>query len=384
MNIKDWIRQQLRPRLTKSTLFEKAKKVFPDITEYEIEKAYEEIFASEEDKQIERDLEFYKKEYERFRKRTDIVNEMVSLISYNITPFNKTKEQWKPSKTTNRSEETALFLNADAHIGFVVDELEAPATNMQYNKQVAEKRIKYYTEKFLTLTEERRLTRKMDNCYAVYDGDLVEGNFEKINISKDNIVEQIMIAGNIYANQLLALSQNYKNVYVKAIYGNHNVIQKGLPEYANFEYIMWRMVEEKCKNLKNVEFQIPTQPFGLFNIYDWGFCFTHGHMIKINQRTPFYGIESSYTEIKSVIEQMGNTFQYLILGHFHTPNILSVSGGKVIMCGSVCGYTPYALRTMAKNKYCPPSQFFCSVSPKHGIASWQCIIDLRDIGGENG
>lgn len=54
------------------------------------------------------------------------------------------------------------------------------------------------------------------------------------------------------------------------------------------------------------------------------------------------------------------------------------------MCGSVCGYTPYALRTMAKNKYCPPSQFFCSVSPKHGIASWQCTIDLRDIGGENG
>ena len=45
MSIKDWIRQQLRPRLTKSTLFEKAKKVFPDITEYEIEKAYEEIFA---------------------------------------------------------------------------------------------------------------------------------------------------------------------------------------------------------------------------------------------------------------------------------------------------------------------------------------------------
>lgn len=365
-----FLRHELRPRITPEGLIEKTLKQ-KRFSEYTPEEVRAKIDLLDDTAKDRRDLDFYRSHYNNTKKRSGFVDEIIDLIGKHIKPINIT-EQWQPAPIKNKlPDEKLLCINSDQHIGFIVNQYEAPKEGMTYNPTVAKQRIEKYSQTVLKIIENHRKFERIDEVYLTYLGDGLEGDWKGLNCSKDDIVEQYVNAFSIFASQIEFFANHFSQVYINCIYGNHSRMDKGQPEYVNWEYILWSTVMRvKLENVQNVHLNVPSTPFGFFNIYDKKFCMIHGGGIKMTYRTPYYGLESAHKEYNDIFADLDQgRFDYLLLGHFHQP--ASLNDNKIKICGSTVGYHPWSMSAL--RKYCRPSQKMCLIHKEHGI------VEDRDI-----
>jgi len=353
-----------RPRYSMDTKVKLVRNLFPQVTP-EMVLNYSDIKNTTG--QVSRDLEFYKEQYDKHKQQKDLICEMTDLLLHNVKPVALTT-YWEPEpRSSELPEEVLLCLNADQHIGMIVDEKEAPPGGQEYNPEVAELRVKDYSRTVLKITEYRRMFEQINDVHLVYLGDGIEGDWRGLNMSKDNIVEQYSKAFEIFLDQVVFFASHFRHVYIHCVYGNHSRMDKGLPEYVNWEYIFWSYIMGlRLRNIKNVTLDVPSQPYCNFQIYDWKFCAIHGGGIKMHYKTPYYGIETAQKEYNEVFQDLEqDRIDYLLLGHFH--ECASLKNNKIKMCGSTVGYHPWAMSAM--RKYSPPSQKMLYVHKKHKISN---------------
>lgn len=366
----DWKKfyaSQLKPKYSLESRIRQTQKHYKDVTRQAI-LDFEEIATS--NAQIIRDLDYYKEQYAKLKKTSSLANEVSDLLLRHIRMLEDV-EEWQPEENHSEIEETLLCMNADQHIGFIVDQYEIPKGGQEYNPDVARERIEDYSQTVLKITGYHRKYANVNDCHLVYLGDGIEGDWRGLNMSKDNIVQQYYKAYAIFASQIKLFAKNFKKVHVHCVYGNHSRMDKGQPEYVNWEYIIWATTMPLLfQNVKNVTFDIPSTPFCNFSIDDWRFCAIHGGGIKMHYKTPYYGIDAANKEYNEIFQEFeAGRFQYMLMGHFH--ECASLSNNKIKMCGSTVGYHPWGVSTV--RKYSPPSQKMCFIHKAHGI------VDDRDI-----
>ncbi len=369
----EWLEYECRPRKKQERIIKDAVNRFPNMSHDEIVTKVNAKFTQQDDvsAKTERELAYYKEHFENTQRRDKFIDEIADLIKENVKPLNVIKE-WKPAKRSSaKPEEEILIFNSDQHIGFRVDDKERPQGGMEYNPEVAEKRITSYSQTVMKIVENHRQYENIDVCHLLYLGDGIEGDWKGLNMSKDNIVEQYTSAFSVFLSQIQFFASQFREVHISSVYGNHSRMDKGQPEYINWEYILWKYAMSLAlKNTKNVTLNIPSTPFGYFKIYDWKFAAIHGGGIKMVYKTPYYGIETAYKEYNEIFQELeAGRFNYLTLGHFHSP--ASLNDNKIKMCGSTVGYLPFAISAL--RKYCRPSQKICFVHKEHGI------VQDRDI-----
>lgn len=369
----NWLEFELRPRRSPERVIQDALKRFPDMSTEEITDKVNAKTTQITDvaAKTSRELAYYKERFENTQKRGNFINEITDLIKEHVKPMNDVKE-WKPSLRSNgRPEEQVIMFNSDQHIGFTVDDKEKPQNGMEYNPEVAERRIMQYSQTTMKIVENHRKYQNIDVCHLVQLGDGLEGDWKNLNMSKDNIVDQYTNGCSYFLSQIQFLATQFREVHVKVIYGNHSYLDKGRETYINWEYILWKFAMSLAiKGIHNVTLEVPSTPFGYFQVYGWKFCMIHGGGIKMVYKTPYYGIETAYKEYNEISQELeAGRFDYLALGHFHVP--ASLSDNKIKMCGSTVGYLPFAVTHL--RKYCRPSQKLCFIHKERGI------VQDRDI-----
>ena len=108
------------------------------------------------------------------------------------------------------------------------------------------------------------------------------------------------------------------------------------------------------------------------------FLLFHGDRIKMQNRTPHYGIENAVARWVSMFHE--DNIKYFCLGHFHTAGMFSWNRRKIILGGTFLSGSQYAEKEI---KLAPSiSQWFFGCAER-GI-TWSYELDLEKIGEPTG
>jgi len=378
VTVESFVRRLARPRFSERRIKELALERFKNVTELEITNILNKLkleksgVSNIECEKLKRELDFYKKEYEVFKEKRNIIDEVISLCRANIQPLEEPAKIKFTEKDSRLLSETAVLLLSDLHLGFNVSELEAPCKDMVYNIEIASEKMIKLIKSFIDIITEKRNTRNIKNLVICFIGDIVEGNWLTINQTKDDIVKQIFNGVKIVSGIISETSKYFDKINIYCVYGNHGVIQKGQPDYVNWDYIFYRFLEETLSGFETIEIEIPTIPYHVFEILNHKYCIMHGGNIRMFYRTPYYGIETADINLKAILGRFGVSYDVLILGHFHQPAFLPTQSGVVIMNGSLTGFTPFGFKIQ---RFYPANQVCFGVHPNHKI-TWVYSLEV--------
>jgi len=307
------------------------------------------------------------------------------------------------------SPQEAIMIVSDAHIGLAVLPEEVGGLN-SYNVDIFIKRLKRYIDAVLRITELHRTTHRIDTLHIPILGDLVHGmnDVGKWGFlhSEQNIIDQIFRCMTEFNKMLIILSQAYKSIKVYGVYGNHGrMAKRGIEKrFVNWDYLIYRWMEQSLSLYKNIEFSIPRSPFQVMQAMGKKFLLSHGDTARSWNGIPWYGLtrlESQYrsildgnkaidkmweamkeagieedADIKQKMEFAFNyvrSFDYMIIGHFHSMGEIDTnSGGKIIMNSSFIGGDDYSINDLVSCSL--PCQKFFGVN-RHG-KTWSYDIEL--------
>jgi predicted phosphodiesterase len=237
------------------------------------------------------------------------------------------------------------------------------------------------------------------------------GKWSPVHIEQD-ILTQVFLCMDKFAQQLAVWSNCFNEVKFYGVYGNHGRASlRGVEkDFVNWDYVMYKFLEAKAQNYKNVEFHVGKSWMQIAQVQNTKFLLVHGDDIKGTMGIPFYGIQraegryrslleqfktknEAYTICKPYIEKVNKnpesidaafeliqavmiytkSFDNLVLGHIHNAASWHTNaGGKVIVNGAFYGGDVHSIKQLQSAN--PPVQKFFGVNSK-GL-TWQYDLEL--------
>lgn len=225
------------------------------------------------------------------------------------------------------SNNDVLVTVADWHIGQTID-----STYGYYNFEAAQRRVNEYYSKILDI--KKRHTA--ENCHVVCLGDLIQGDIHQVfNRSNEfTINEQVRKAVELLSEFLEKLSENFKNVYVYGVVGNHsrrNPSKEDADINDNMDDQILEFVQMILKDVKNIKFSPhihPTQSY--FKIKNLNFLAIHGDKQKVNNAKNIYQLATQLLTI-------GKRVDIVLSGHLHHSSINEYNTVRSIQVGCLPG-----------------------------------------------
>ncbi len=314
-------------------------------------------------------------------------------------------KQLKRKKGNNPQE--AFMLVSDVHVGLAVVPEEVGNLG-EYNISIFKKRLENYTSKVINITESHRGSHDIDTLNVAFLGDLVHGGNDAGSWgflhSEQNVMDQVFTACSSFLEMLAKLSQTYSNIKVHCVYGNHGRIAKRGVEkkFVNWDYLIYKWMEASMNQYDNIDFTIPRGAFQIAESLGNKFLLIHGDQARSWSGIPWYGLQRLESKYRSVLDgnktiekmwqemndkgidpysvegtkfayQYMKSFDYMILGHFHTMGeVETPSGGRIMMNASFIGADDYAANDLVCASV--PAQKFFGVN-KHG-KTWSYDLEL--------
>jgi hypothetical protein len=215
--------------------------------------------------------------------------------------------------------------------------------------------------------------------YILAHGDHTSGEIHK---SVDhsyyrNMFDNCYGIGQMHALMYRDLAAYFPQIHVVYVPGNHGrrSIKKDYNNPTdNWDYLVARIAESYCQDLKNVDFLIPDSFSVNLDIEGHGFHVAHGDDIKSWSGIPWYGIERKTRRLTALNSSMDKRIDYYCFGHFHNIATQSALNGETLLNGTWVATTPYVYNSLSS--YSEPSQLVHGVHKDHGI-SWRLNVKLR-------
>lgn len=341
---------------------------------------------------------------ESLAKQEMIFEKLSSAIAQ--VPLIKPK-QIKIQRHKSTSPQEMFMIFSDTHIGLAVIPEEVGGLG-EYNVDIFKVRVRNYLDRVIRIADLHRTTHNIDTLHVSFLGDLVHGGNDAgqwgFLHSEQTVMDQVFCASDIFIEMLTELSQYFKNVKVHCVYGNHGRIAKrGIEKkFVNWDYMLYKWMEASLKRYDNIEFQIPRAAFQIVESLGNKFLLIHGDQARSWAGIPWYGLQRLESKYRSVmdgsksIEKMWakmdeagidpcstkasefacrymKSFDYMILGHFHTMGeVETPSGGRIIMNASFIGGDDYAINDLISASV--PAQKLFGIN--HHGKTWSYDIEL--------
>lgn len=266
---------------------------------------------------------------------------------------------------------------SDWHWGETVRRAETGGVNA-FNRTIANKRVHGLVDHTIDLLRNYAGARpEYPGIWVCLGGDMISGSIheELRETNWGTVEEQALEVGDAIASGLLAMAEEFGEVWVPCVVGNHGrkahrpVNKQKVRE--NREYGVYKSLERHFSTDPRFHFFVPEETDFFFSVYGHRFLLTHGDSLGVKGGDGIIGalgpIARGTIKTATSERQIGRDFDTLIIGHWHQyiPRSEAVA---VIVNGTFKGYDEYARLTL-RARYAKPSQALWLVSPKHGIAA---------------
>jgi len=316
-------------------------------------------------------------EYDKVKsKKDDLVDAVYRAVldSTATSQLDKVKAPPYVSSKTS-SDEVAVAVIADWQLAKVTPD---------YNSQVCEDRIEQYAQKIVDLTNIQRADHPVNTIHVWALGDIVEGELifpGQSFLIDGGLYRQVTVDGpRILKNFLTKLLENFDKVHFTGVIGNHGALggrsRRDHDPETNADRMLYRIVQWMFENEKRITFDIPDGRgekhwFAVPKIGNYKSLLCHGDQ--------FGGLSSFFSFQKKVygwkIGALGEDFDDVYIGHWHTPTKMTFNTIQVRVSGSPESTNTYAMESLAAVGR--PSQPLMFVHPEKGIvtAEYNCWLD---------
>lgn len=303
---------------------------------------------------------------------------IITFFQEKIIPLSIVQTPKKKLVSTGKDEEEAIILLSDSHVGEIVSSDEMNNLG-DYDFDIFEKRMDHLVKKTIEISGGHGIRK----IHVFGLGDYVSGiiHDELAESGQETIIEWVTVAARSFSKFLLMLAGEFDQVQFVSVVGNHGRLQKQVRykrKYANWDFVTSMLVREMISDQKNIKCNIPKSFFTTVEVMGKYFLLMHGDSVKSYRGVPYYGVERAVSELYQLLDKSGLKFDYVFMGHYHSPTILSRVNGECIMNGSIIGGNEFSLGAL--HKATDASQWLLGVHPKQGV-SWRYLIKLGQIKG---
>lgn len=272
---------------------------------------------------------------------------------------------------------------SDWHWGEVVRRDETGGANM-FNRKIALARVEALVDKTIGLLRNYAGTHPdYPGIWVCLGGDMISGSIheELRETNWGTVEEQALEVGDALAGALLRMADEFSEVHVPCVVGNHGRKAHRPPAKAkvreNREYGVYKSLARQFADDPRLHFYVPEETDFYFSVYGHRFLLTHGDSLGVKGGDGIIGALGPITrgtiKVSASERQIGRDFDTIIMGHWHTyiPRSEAVAA---IVNGTLKGFDEYA-RLMLRARFAKPSQALWLVSPKYGIgAQWAVYL----------
>jgi len=318
-------------------------------------------------KTVQKELLIYQDLFEELNLRQKPIN-----ININSTDIPKVSKY-------HQEKEHVLFLS-DWHAGETVS-YEQTLGLGKYDIQTLVIRL----QKIVELVAEAVEYKKHKKLHIILMGDMINGNIhdELLFNAMSMVADWCGLTNELILYLISELKVFFDEITVTGVPGNHGRLMKkpySKNKYNNFDYIIYKMVEDSINIMKSYDPNIGIDcHFGkglhsLVKIQDKNYLICHGDGVKTWGTIPHYGLTRMHSQLISLYAKKGIIIDYVIHGHFHISSTTQQYYSERFSIGSLKGIDEYA---MDKGLGCKAQQLLAISFPNKGI--WHRIPLTVDI-----
>lgn len=333
-------------------------------------KTIETISAAERDKMRRKAEADLHKELLGQRAMTDEIIDALTRLMPQI-PLVSIKPH--PMPTSKRRPQTAFQLISDAHIGAHIDPEETGGLG-NYSYEIFQERLEKLGKGVRSIVNNyHRPVHPVPRLVMPMLGDMIENieifgsQLEGVDLS---LAKQFLFAIDDLSRFIVEMLDTFETIFVPVITGNHGRLgRKGQHKrHLNWDYLIGEMIKRKLEPYRDrIEIQVPKSSFAIIEVEGYRWLLRHGDGIKSWGGIPFYGIQRSTGRWIAIQASVGQRFDYMAMGHFHTPAHLPFTGGETVINGCFPGTSDFGIEVV--EDVTRPMQFFGMMHPEHGLAA---------------
>lgn len=323
--------------------------------------------------------------FNELKKQRAMTDEIIDALTRLMVDMPIVSIKPHPMPTSKRRPQTAIQLLSDAHIGNHVDPEETGGLGNYSYDIFMERLAKLGTGIRSIVNGYHRPIHPVPRLVMPFLGDMIE-NIEIFGSQLEGVdlplAKQFLFAIDDLSQFIVELLDTFETIFVPVFTGNHGRIgRKGAHKrHLNWDYFIGEMIKRKLHPYKDrITIDVPTAAFGIIEVEGYRWLLRHGDGIKSWGGIPFYGIQRSTGRWIAIQAAVGQRFDYMAMGHFHTPAHLPFTGGEVIINGCFPGTTEFSVEVI--ESLSRPMQFFGMMHPEHGLAArYPIYLDNGKIG----
>lgn len=320
-----------------------------------------------------------------FRMKNDIPHTKPSQLSGEIDPQGELPvinipgvklKYYKPVKRRGKGDpETQNLIFGDLHAG------EKTPT---YNKDVLKVRVSNLYEDMLTITHLHRNMYPINELNIFFVGDMVHGENPHKGGTLDNTEcsaqQQVFdIAMPELYSFITSCRQEFAQVNVYGVPGNHGQYSKESPKTSNWDLFLYKALAATLGKEKGIHFDIATSFCQIVQVQGFKFFIFHGDQARSYQGIPYFAL---IRKVLSWYITYGG-FDYAVSGHWHKDDLLRVSARtKLFINGPFPTDDPFALEVIGTSAI--PCQWTFGVHARQGLTwSYSLITDSKFVPSQN-
>jgi hypothetical protein len=311
--------------------------------------------------------------YQAVLKRGSAETQLVSMAAslaptaYNPAPAIHTR------RSKGGKQQSALLMLTDTHVGAVVRPNQTLGFG-GYNFEIFLRRLGFLEQGVDSILTDH-VSTSVPELIICLGGDMLHGALgHSVEAGQVNtIFQQYYGAGHALAQFLRNISRLVPKVRIYTAVGNHTRWQNQhkMPtdnRYSNLDQMLYVYTQALTRELKNVEWNLDTQPYALFDVQGFRFHLSHGDHLKGGDKALGIPNHSVGRMVSSTTQLFGKHGQaaphYYLTGHLHRSIVLPHARGSVIVNGGFPGLDGFGLA--AGFTPADPTQTLFFVHPVYG------------------
>lgn len=257
-------------------------------------------------------------------------------------------------------EEEMVLLFSDLQVGH-----KSPTTNIK----VLEQRVDNLAKAVIKIATLQRTAIPIRKLNVFMLGDMIQSEDITSKVDLDSLemvlMEQVFTGAVPMTEKfLLSILPHFPGgIDVYCVPGNHGNVSKINAPTTNWDTIIYKMLQSKTSNYKKLRWHIEEKMFyQLVEVMGKKFMLSHGDCIPRYLNIPIYGVTQRAMRWQGSIGQ----FDYMCLGHFHTPIRMDWNNTEILINGCFMSDDQWVLKVIGMSTQ--PAQMCFGVHPRKGIS----------------